>query len=109
MGIDGAGATRSWEKVVAALDRIEAELQPSGYLVGDRFSVADLTAAALLFPLAEPPELQYPFPERRPERLERWIASLSAHPAVAWIGRMYREHRGSSMATDRLPSTRGRA
>ena len=86
-------------KVAAALDRIEAELQPSGYLVGDGFSVADLTAAALLFPLARAPELQYAFPEPLPEPLERWLASLAGHPAVAWIARMYREHRGSSMQT----------
>src|SRR6058998_3398041 len=35
--IDAPGAARSGEKVRAALDRLEAELQPSGYLVGDRF------------------------------------------------------------------------
>ena len=43
----------------AALDRLEAELQPSGYLVGERFSVADLTAAALLAPVVLPPEFPY--------------------------------------------------
>src|SRR5271165_73049 len=44
-------------KLMAALDRIISELQPSGYLVGESFSVADLTAASLLFPLAMPAEL----------------------------------------------------
>jgi glutathione S-transferase len=34
--------------VADALDRISRELQPSGYLVGEAFSVADLTAAAML-------------------------------------------------------------
>ena len=43
-------------KVLAALDRLEAELDGNEYLVGDRFSVADLTAAALFYPLAFPPE-----------------------------------------------------
>lgn len=50
------------QKIVAALDRIEAQLQPSGYLIGDNFSVADLTASALLAPLVLPPEFQYPPP-----------------------------------------------
>ena len=85
-------------KIEAALDRIEAERAGGKYLVGGRFTVADLTAAALLFPLADPPELQYPFPRPVPEPLRRWYEAVAAHPAVAWIGTMYREHRGSSMA-----------
>jgi glutathione S-transferase len=39
----------------AAMDRLEAEIQPSGYLVGDRFSVADLAAATLFTPLLDLP------------------------------------------------------
>ena len=37
------------------MDKLEADLQPSGYLVGERFSVADLTAASLFTPLVAPP------------------------------------------------------
>ena len=48
MKIDDARTARSREKVLGALDRLEAELQPSGYLVGERFSVADLVCAAVL-------------------------------------------------------------
>ena len=43
-------------KVERALDRLEAELGDDEYLVGDSFSVADLTAAALFYPLVLPPE-----------------------------------------------------
>jgi glutathione S-transferase len=94
-----ADAEEGRAKVAAALDRIEAELQPSGYLVGTGFTVADLAAAALLFPLANPPELQYPFPEPAPAtRLRDWIDSFSGHRAVDWIREMYRRHRGSSAA-----------
>src|SRR2546430_16684269 len=53
-------------RVRAGLDRIVAELGPSGHLVGDAFSVADLTAAALLSPIVLPPEFPYPPPEPRP-------------------------------------------
>jgi glutathione S-transferase len=80
-------------KIAAALDRIVAQLQPSGYLVGSRFGVADLTAAALLFPLAWPAELQYPYPQP-PD----WgaLEPLTEHPAVEWIREMYGRHRGPS-------------
>src|SRR5437899_9445282 len=45
MRIDDAGAALGRRKIGAALDRIRAELRPSGYLVGGGFAVADLTAA----------------------------------------------------------------
>jgi glutathione S-transferase len=41
--------------VAAALNRIEHELQNRAYLVGETFTVADLTAAALLGALLQPP------------------------------------------------------
>lgn len=81
-------------KVAAALDRIMAELQPSGYLVGSNFSIADLSAASLLFPLAWPAELQYRYPDPPKWQL---MESLVQHPAVNWIRETYRRHRGSSM------------
>jgi glutathione S-transferase len=88
-----ADAERARIKLTAALDRIVAELKPSGYLVGESFSVADLTAAALLFPLAMPAELQYPYPE-----LPDWgaLRPHADHPAVEWIREIYRRHRGQS-------------
>jgi len=88
-----ADAEEGRRKVSLALDRIEAEVGPSGYLVGDAFTVADLAAAALLFPVAWPPELQYDYPE--PPR-SGWWGSLTRHPAAAWITEMYRRHRGGS-------------
>ena len=96
-GITPEGAERSRGKVVAALDRIEAELRPSGYLVGDRFSVADLAAAALLSPLVWPAEYAYPMPSM-PERVARWRDSLASRRALQWAADMYRRHRGPSAA-----------
>jgi glutathione S-transferase len=43
--------------VSAALDRIERERHGRAYLVGASFTVADLTAASLLSPLLQPPEI----------------------------------------------------
>ncbi len=96
MKINAASAARSQEKVLAALDRLEAELQPSGYLVGDRFSVADLTAAALLAPVVFPPEFPYAPPGPLPAPVARWRDSLASRPACRWAGEMYRRHRGTS-------------
>ena len=80
------------------MDRIIAERKPSGYLVGSSFSVADLAAAALLFPLAWPAELQYPYPQ--PPEWGAALELLTKHPAVEWIREMYRRHRGPSADID---------
>ena len=96
MRISDEGAALGRAKVITALDRIEAELQPSGYLVGEQFSVADLTAAALLSPLIIPPEYPYPLPGPWPEPLASFRASLAGHRAYAWASEMYRRHRGTS-------------
>jgi glutathione S-transferase len=82
------------EKIRAGCDRVLAEVQPSGYLVGDAFSVADLTAAAILYPLAGPPEFQYTLPEF-PPTLREFLDDLPDEP-VQWALRMWREHRGTS-------------
>ena len=53
---DAEEAEQARVKVLTALDRLETELGDGEYLVGDRFSVADLTAASLFYPLASPEE-----------------------------------------------------
>lgn len=95
MGIDDARSEDSRVRVEAVLDRLGAEILPSGYLVGDRFSVADLTAAALLGPLVRPPEYPYPLPALVPA-LAAWRAGLADHTAFRWAEDMYRRHRGTS-------------
>lgn len=47
---------RFGEQTLGALDRLESEPGQKQYLVGERFTVADLTAAALFYPLVMPPE-----------------------------------------------------
>ena len=86
---------RSQAALLTALDRIEVERRGGDHLVDNRFTVADLTAAALLFPLAWPDELQYAYPE--PPRSE-FRESVRDHPAVSWIAETYRRHRGRSAA-----------
>jgi glutathione S-transferase len=82
--------------VIAALDRIEQERQGRAYLVADAFTVADLTAAALLSPTLQPPESQYPLRLELPAYAQDYRAALLQHPAVQWAAGIYRRHRGHS-------------
>jgi glutathione S-transferase len=82
--------------VAAALDRIEHERQNRSYLVGGAFTVADLTAAALLGALLQPPEIQYPLQVELPSYLKDYRATLLRHPAAQWAADIYRLHRGYS-------------
>lgn len=84
-----------------ALDRIEQERQGREYLVGDAFTVADLTAAALLSPLLQPPEIQYPLRITLPPYLQDYRATLLRHPATQWATGIYRSHRGGSTEVSR--------
>ncbi len=86
-------AERAWGTLEAALEEVERERDGGDYLIGDGFSVADLTAAALLWPLAWPDQFPYDLPE--PPRLERF-AALQARPGVEWIRETYARHRGRS-------------
>lgn len=86
---------RSRMTIVEALDRIEAERAGGDYLVGDAFTVADLTAAALLYPLVWPREYQYELPE--PPRWE-FLQPFENHPALGWITETWHRHRGTSAA-----------
>ena len=96
MKINPATAEVAREKTIAAMDRLERELQPSGYLVGDSFTVADLTAAALLSPIVRPPEFPYKAAGPLPEPFAKIRDSLSSHPAFQWTLHTYRKHRGES-------------
>lgn len=87
--------------VNTALNRIEQERQGRAHLVGDAFTVADLTAASMLGPLLQPPEIQYPLRVELPLYLQEYRATLLCHPAVRWAADIYRLHRGYSAAVPR--------
>lgn len=61
------------------------------HLVGDRFSVADLTAAALFYPLVFPPE--GPMLAGSPASYESFRAPLADRPGYRWVEEMFRRHR----------------
>jgi glutathione S-transferase len=94
--VDQAGADEAAEGIRAAMDRVESELGSSGYLVGDGFTVADLTAAALFTPVLSPPERPYA-PQLPPQLLEL-RSELEARRGGAWVTDIYARHRGTPVA-----------
>jgi glutathione S-transferase len=94
------GADEARRRTVAALDRLERELDGRPYLVGERFTVADLTAAALFAPLVAPPEFPYELPDDpAPPAWEEFRGPLRERPGWRWVEETYRRHRGTSAAT----------
>lgn len=88
-------AVRAREAIAAALDKVEAELEHGDgeFLVGDSFTVADLTAASLLYPLVIPPEGPLATDLPRPPALERFRESLSDRRGYRWVEETFRKHR----------------
>ena len=95
--VSKANALRAQDCIHAAMDRVEDELRHGGgsYLVGDRFGVADLTAAALFTPVICPPERQYPPPSVAPA-IRALREELLERPGGVWVSEMYARHRGTS-------------
>lgn len=100
MMITDRGADEGLRRTQEALDIVIKNRGPEGYLVGDRFSIADLTAATILHPVALPEELPIDFPRPYPPELENWLARWASHPGTEWVKEMYRRHRGASAATE---------
>jgi glutathione S-transferase len=90
-----ADADRARAAIVAAFDKLEAELeQGTGeFLVGESFSVADLTAASLFYPVVVPPEGPLPTDLPRPPALERFRQGLSERRGYKWVEETFHKHR----------------
>jgi glutathione S-transferase len=93
---DRRGVARARRTLDDALARLEAEIGPSGYLVGDHFTVADLAVAAVMTAIVRPPEFPYPLPDPWPAELLELRESVADHPAVRWVLDVYRRNRGTS-------------
>jgi glutathione S-transferase len=94
----GEAAERNRAAVLAALDRLERELEsePGDYLVGEGFTVADLTAASLFYPLVTPEEGPLPADQPSAAGFERFRAPLRERRGFKWVEEMYRRHRKPS-------------
>jgi len=96
--ISAESAATSRAKVVAAMDLLEREISATGYLVGDSFTVADLTAAALFYGVARSPEFPYPMVanDDLPDSWREFVDSLVERPGGQWVTEIYERHRAAS-------------
>jgi glutathione S-transferase len=95
-GIDSVSVEHAWAKLRAAGERFREELGPRGYLVEDRFTVADLTVAALVAPAVAPEQFPYPQPQRGHPLLAELRDALAEAGLLEWSREMYARHRGRS-------------
>ena len=84
-------------KIVAAIDRIEEELGSGDYLVGDAFSVADLAAASLLYPIVAP-AAGPSSAEDLSKGIKRFREPLVERRGFKWVGEMFARHREPAKA-----------
>jgi glutathione S-transferase len=96
LGIDAAAAVAARERVEGVFDDIAARLSDGRrFLLGDRFTAADLAFAALAAPMLLPRRYGSPLPppEAMPDGLAREVRRLRAHPAGVFAERLYDEER----------------
>ncbi|MBV9605094.1 MAG: glutathione S-transferase family protein [Solirubrobacterales bacterium] len=89
-------AARAREEMLAALDRLESELGDNQYLVGERFTVADLTAASLFYPLVLPSE--GPLHLEPPPEVAQLRDELAGRRGYRWVNEMFARHRDKGAA-----------
>jgi glutathione S-transferase len=96
MRIEARRIARAEDRIGSFFDRLEAEIGSDGYLVGDRFSIADLTAAAVMSALVRPPQFPYPLPQPAPAGLVRLQQRYAEREGYRWVVDTYERHRDPS-------------
>jgi glutathione S-transferase len=103
--INPESIARSFDRIVAVFEDVEGQLRGgSKYLVGSRFTAADLTFAALSSPLILPPECRAAMPsiESLPPGMRETILEFRESAAGQFALRMYQQERGVT-ASDAQP------
>lgn len=96
-GVDGQRAERALGRCRRLFDDVASALDSGGrsYLLGERFSAADLTFAALAAPLVLPPKYGGDFLPKAemPPAFQALVDEFASHPAGRFALRIYERHR----------------
>lgn len=92
-GVDPENVRRALARTQEALDEAARLVGPNGQIVGDAFSVADLTVASLLAPLANVVHPDMARPQPIPPRASEFYARWEKHAAIQWVCAQYATHR----------------
>jgi glutathione S-transferase len=92
MGINAENAAVAHEVTREAFEFVAKESHANRYLVGDRFTVADLTCAALLMPCVDVSEWGGPV-DAPTEKNRVFLSEWVDHPGAEWVREIYRRHR----------------
>ena len=90
--INTNSAQQARATIEVGLQKLEHHLQSRSYLVGDQFTRADLSVAALISPLALPPQLAYNRLPAHPAMVEL-RKHFAGSPVIQWVNDIYQTHR----------------
>jgi glutathione S-transferase len=95
LDVSPARSARSLDDVRREMDRISARIEGRRWLVGDRFTAADLSLACLAAPVLVPSEYGGVLPplEEMPQAFRALVAEMRDCPAGQHAMRMFREER----------------
>jgi glutathione S-transferase len=96
MSVEEPRAMESKDETLRVLDAMEKRLGGSRpYLVGDRFTAADLTFASLVAPAIMPLEhsIRFPSVDELPGPAADLVRDVQTRPIATYVRRVYREHR----------------
>ena len=92
-GVNPPNVARAEARTQQALEEAARLIGPSGQIVGEAFSVADLTVAALLAPLTKLAHPDMARPALVPPRMAELYARYEKHAAIQWVCEQYAKHR----------------
>lgn len=90
---DRTNVERAFVATQQAFDFVAENTRATGYLAGDRFSVADLTAAALLAVVVDVDHPDMRRPQPVPPAIAALVARWADHPGAEWVRQQYRGNR----------------
>jgi len=107
-GIAGAQSLEEGHRAaLQALDFVAERCKRSDNLVGERFSIADLTAASTLAVLIRPENSPMSAPQPVAAGFRSLMERYAGHPGASWVRRTYARHRGAQRDFDGPSSSPG--